>query len=72
MCIATDTYLHLLSAAVATMDDRFGQGSGPILLAGVRCLGTETRLADCPEDTNTKFCFHFDDSGVRCQLQTGI
>ena len=45
----------------------FGEGTGPILLADVRCIGTESSLLNC---SHTKFylqsCFHFVDVGVVC------
>ena len=46
----------------------FGQGSGPIVLDDVRCVGTEDRLIDCPYDPSTVDCVHSEDASVRCQI----
>ena len=42
-------------------------GTGPIFLDNVQCLGTETRLVDCAHNPiGTHNCIHFEDVGVRC------
>ena len=54
--------------AVAFNQAAFGQGTGPILLDEVGCVGTESRLADCSHRGLTIHnCAHSDDAGVRCQ-----
>ena len=45
----------------------FGQGTVPILLDDVACLGTELRLADCSYDSLTTDCTHREDAGVSCK-----
>nr|XP_038035098.1 deleted in malignant brain tumors 1 protein isoform X2 [Anas platyrhynchos] len=45
----------------------FGQGSGPIWLEGVRCLGTEATLAECPfKPWGLHTCSHMEDASVVC------
>ena len=46
---------------------RFGQGSGPILLDNVACVGTERRLIDCPANAiGSHNCIHLEDASVSC------
>ena len=45
----------------------FGEGTGLIVLHDVRCVGTEDRLADCPQSgLGNALCVHSEDAGVRC------
>ena len=46
----------------------FTNGVGQIWLSNLRCLGTETTLANCPHSGfGVHNCDHFEDAGVRCQ-----
>ena len=46
----------------------YGQGTGPIWLDNVECIGNEARLADCPANAiGSHNCIHFEDASVRCQ-----
>ena len=46
----------------------FGQGSGPIWLDNIACVGTESTLASCSHlgFNITRSCSHSEDAGVRC------
>ena len=45
----------------------FGQGTGPIHLDDLQCVGNEDALINCTYDSNTADCSHFEDAGVVCQ-----
>ena len=47
----------------------FGQGVGLIALSNVQCIGSESKLIDCPSGLVS--CSHGNDAGVRC-LRRGI
>ena len=39
-----------------------------IVLDNVMCLGTESRLLDCPRNSQFIDCNHSEDAGVQCIL----
>ena len=42
-------------------------GTGQIWLDNVQCIGTETRLIDCPNNgLGSHNCAHFEDAGANC------
>jgi hypothetical protein len=47
----------------------FGAGSGRILLKNVACTGNEANITSCTARTDTSYCTHNDDAGVRCNAE---
>ena len=61
------SFITTTVGATAYSFARFGQGSGLILLDNVACVGTESRLVDCPANPiGTHNCAHTEDAGVGC------
>ena len=53
--------------AIAVRLAVFGQGSGPVLLGGVRCAGTESSLLSCSHTGTSPYqCVNYFDVGVVC------
>ena len=52
----------------------FSQGSGPIWLDNIACIGNESTLASCGHLglKITRNCSHSDDAGVRCYGKQGV
>ena len=57
-----------LPGASAMQGGEFGEGSGPILLDNVKCMGEEANLLSCPQLPSDirHNCRHSEDAGVRC------
>ena len=63
--------MHALLFVSDPYTERFGGGTGPILLDNVQCSGSETSLIQCPHaGVENHNCFRFEDAGVQCL--TGI
>lgn len=55
--------------ATAVSFAAFGAGTGQIWLDNVRCVGTESRLINCPANAiGSHNCQHSEDAGVRCVI----
>ena len=62
------------SSGTAIGSAGFGQGSGPIWLDDIKCIGNETTLAICDHlgFSITRSCSHSKDAGVKCYGGKGI
>ena len=49
-----------------TSQHNFGEGTGQVLLVGLRCTGSEANLLQCPHDGVGLVCDHSYDVGVAC------
>ena len=59
--------LGFYSSVRAYGSARYGQGTGPILLSRLSCIGNEPNLTDCSQlSVGTKNCTHSDDASVDC------
>ena len=59
--------LGFLDASLAVKSAKFGQGSGPILLDDIHCVGTEKSLLGCKHNgIGIHNCDHSKDAGVFC------
>ena len=59
--------LGFLDAISAVGSATFGQGSGPIQLDDLRCVGNEYALAYCSaRPIKQHDCYHSEDAGVKC------
>ena len=52
--------------AIAVFHAAFGQGTGPVLLRDVRCIGNEYSLLSCSHSEIVNYCSHYNDAGVLC------
>ena len=59
LSVATSTgFSHYILA-------HFGEGTGPVLLSDIACMGSEAKLTDCSY-SYANSCTHSQDAGVDC------
>jgi len=59
--------LCIRKLGVAIYDQRYGEGTGEILLDDVVCVGNETSLTDCQHsEFGDHTCDHYEDVSVMC------
>lgn len=60
--------MFLLSLGVVAFGNAaFGEGSGPIVIRRIICMGHETRLSSCNSSSSPTIFSHSEDAGVRCK-----
>ena len=65
-------FIYILSCldVVSFVGGTFGQGTGPIHVDNLDCVGNERRMLDCLYDSHTDDCNHSEDAGVACYNQS--
>ena len=58
------TYLRV--GAIARHNAYHGRGTGPVLLSGLACSGSESSLLSCTHSLHSASCGHQNDAGVTC------
>ena len=59
--------LGYLDAVAAPLSAHYGQGTGPIWLDNLQCLGTESNLYTCPHREIGEYdCDHSEDASAEC------
>lgn len=62
---------HSIPGGITRLNNAFGPGTDAIVLDNVRCLGSESRLIDCPSNgILNNNCDHTKDVGITCRQGT--
>ena len=66
-------FLCFKGALPYTNANKFGQGTGPILMSRVGCSGKESKLLDCSyQQFPYSSCTHYYDAGVKCEGEVRV
>ena len=63
--------LFLTVVSIAHSRAIFGQGTAPILMDNVQCVGNESKLVNCTFDPDASEDNHYKDAGVSCYNESG-
>ena len=62
-------WMLLRNVGASSLTFGFTNGEGQIWVENVQCVGTESRLIDCPASPlGVHSCDHFEDAGVSCPI----
>ena len=64
--VTTYLSLNLLTDAASYPMARYGQGTGPIYLDNVQCVGTELHIQECTYSSDASECTHAEDASLLC------
>lgn len=65
--------LGFAGAKMLAPEAHFGEGTGPIVMDNVRCIGTETNIAQCShKEWAVHDCNHREDVGIMCYRGTEV
>lgn len=65
--------LHIIfiAGAYGAANAAYGQGTGPIYMNNLQCVGSEASLVDCRRiELSERTCTHSNDAGVSCLART--
>ena len=62
---------YIILVAISHSSAIFGQGTAPIVMDNVNCIGTEAKLINCTFDPDASEDNHYKDAGVTCLNELG-
>ena len=66
MSIYSPVFIYHHSDGYPVSNAAYGQGTGPIVMDGMKCVGSESTLQDCTFDPDASEDSHAEDAGVMC------
>lgn len=58
----------MFTGSIALNNGEFSEGQKDTVLIGIDCSGAETRILDCPHNTQSQLtCGPYEDAGIACQ-----